>query len=228
MSARKKQPEKLSVPHRCWNWCKEHKILSGGGILAAFLAITYSVIANVITPPVNNWLNQWMDRKQPATEQATSPDTPAELSKLPEAPILPDDYPSVAAIPNRPNENDVKPFASGEKKRIVFRYRNTTRIPLKLLVLDWQYQLFPSKEPLAKNDGWYAWDFPATNTFILNKDFSPGWYTFYVKRLDTGEKIYLTTHNISGSNRPAMEVTIGSGSKPFQADFPTLGDSDVQ
>jgi hypothetical protein len=219
MVARKKQTDKKPLLRRWGSLCKEHWILT---------AIACSLVAGLILMPVGTWWNRWTDQRQPEAKQEISQEAPAAASDSADTPIPPDDYPSVAAIPDQPSKNDVKQFASGERKRIVFRYKNTTRIPLKLLVLDWQYQFFPSKEPLAKSDGWYAWDFPATKSFVLDRDFSPGWYTFYVKRLDTGEKVYLTTRNISGSNRPAMEVTIGSGSKPFHAEFPTLGDSDVQ
>ena len=173
MNARKKQPEKVPLLRRPWNYCKRHKLAVLGGVVV----IAYGIVSNVVSVPINQFVwSKLLGGPQQETKRTISQVVPIQPIQPSDEPSPPEDYPSLDAIPDKPSKNEVRVFALGEKKQVALRYKNTTSIRLKLLVLNWQEQYFPGKGLADKTDGWHAWPFPATTQFILNKEFPLGWY----------------------------------------------------
>jgi hypothetical protein len=147
-----------------------------------------------------------------------------------EAPMPPGGYPSIDEITDLPDKSRVEAPSVVLATKVVFRYRNATGIPMKLVLFDCYYHYFPLRdEPLAPQSPWRAWDFPATGKFLTYSEFTrgTGWYVFFVQRLDTGARYQLGTENIFNVDRPTLTVEATSDVRqPFKAVFGT-GEGDA-
>jgi hypothetical protein len=145
-------------------------------------------------------------------------------------PIGPDGYPAVDTILDLPDAETVKKSPEVPPQQVSFGIRNTTRIPLKLLMLNCYYHHFrPKDDIMAPKEAWQVKELPATNQTIFCSGFeetSKGWFAFYVRRMDDGTHYYLKTKNIFYSDRPTLTIKLTDDKqKPFDADFSSSGNT---
>jgi hypothetical protein len=136
-------------------------------------------------------------------------------------PSTPGSHPTFESITALPTEEAVKVKPDVPPEKVVFRYRNLTGRPLKLVLYDCYYHYYPVRAPLAPQDAWRIWDFPAGDKYQVFDQFrrGTGWFVFFVE--EPGKDfVELDTKMIFYSSQPTLSVSAtGNEAKPYEADF---------
>ena len=218
----KKKPQ---TPKPSNPWYKRWYVWTTGTVSTIILGVVVGVLTEVIKLPITDWYHgivaAWNSPKpeplNPLIQTDKENNSPPSLG----------DYPPIAELAHPPSKDDVKKPSRIPPEKVVFNYRNATGVPLKLLMFNWHYYYFPSGNTPIAPPAWKTYNLPATNTFIPISDFSPegtGWYTFYVQRIDTGQRYQLDTRKIFDSELPIMIVSKSNDpANPFTVKF-TAGD----
>lgn len=169
------------------------------------LSVALAILAVFVVPRI--WDKKTSDRV--AADYAESPRPPGS-------------GPSLDEIQDVPTQDQVDADPRVRAAEVNFMYKNSSGIPLRLILYDWYYHYHPIDLPLAPQDAWRTWDFPANGAFSTFSEFErgTGWYSFFVEEVEGARRHCLGTKNIFYAERPTLTVTsTGNNSEPLKADF---------
>jgi hypothetical protein len=186
-----------------------------------FIGRVFWLLLIIVVLSFGTWcLGVYLDHVAPQKIPAEAPKQSAENG---DEPSPPGSYPQVESIRDLPSKAVVSANPPVPPEKVVFRYRNQTDRPLKLLLFDCYYHYFPVQKPFAPQTAWRIWDFPATSKFQVFDRFrrGTGWYVFFVKELDNPDRFYeLNSKMIFDTEQPTLSVrATGRKEQPYEAVF---------
>jgi hypothetical protein len=141
-------------------------------------------------------------------------------------PRLPEQFPSVQAIPKLPERAEVEAAPRVDPEQVTFKYKNLTDANLRLLLFSCWKHYRKDLDPLAPTSPWWDWEFPAMDEYQVFDRFriGRGWFCFFVvsdRPSPAGsDTFFLGCHDLFASKRPTLTVTeTKDPNNPYSAIF---------